>query len=97
VDGGQGRWRGRLGRGGRGEQELGGGGLGREHEAGGEGGPGFLLGLVQLTEVEGLSLDDLAGGGALVFDEAPLGVVLGVLVARVTTVQRQLFLPTGDN
>jgi hypothetical protein len=47
-----------------------------------------LNSLVQLAEVEGLSLDDLAGGGALVFDEAPVGVVLAVLVALVTTEEK---------
>ncbi len=90
-DGGQGLWG--SGRGGRGYQELGGGGLERGHKAGGEGGPGFLLDSVSLSELEGLSQGDLAGGGALGFDRAPVRVALAVPGGLVTTEEKAHDLP----
>ena len=47
-----------------------------------------MLGTVEFAEIDGLTLDDLAGGGTPGFDEAPIGVILAVLVAEVPTKEK---------
>ena len=63
-------------------------------DAVGDRGPGLLLGLVEVTEIEDLALGDIAIGTATRFGEAPIGVEFAILGAFVTS-KEQAHGPAG--